>query len=147
MAGMLPIDIYKGCKSKVTEIQQILDLHQNTKENYQEIRIKFEQINALLEEDRPNEFKDAAQKLVRWLRRASDYGYLNAPPTHQYLSASDAFKKGIDVLNLLLQRDLRKQKLAGGESQVYYGFIDLVRQIPPPPNVEAPAGSNQQKAS
>jgi hypothetical protein len=44
-------------------------------------------------------------------------------------------RKGLEVLHLMLHRDLRRRALSSSESQIYYDFVRLTSGMRPPPKL------------
>lgn len=98
----------------------------------------FDTINNLLnsvvssqkfEED--NDYKGAIQDVGGWTLAAYSKAYLasnaKASPRPLYV-----IKRGMEVLHMLLHRDLRRRQMTPTESQVYYEFRKLAGALPDP---------------
>jgi hypothetical protein len=78
------------------------------------------------------DYRSTILQLSRWLDCAIQpvffLGHLQASPSALY-----ALRKGLEVLHMLLHRDLRRKNLSSSESQVYYDFVRLTTKFPKPP--------------
>ena len=91
-----------------------------------------------IEED--NEYRVIILDVGNWLTKAYQKEYLNANKGNS-LNVLYVVRRGIEMLHLLLHRDLRRRALSPTESQLYHEFRQLCLKIPDPRkfgNADAP---------
>lgn len=98
----------------------------------------FETISQLLatvfeaqKQEDVNDYKVAIVDVGQWLVATYTKGYLESNQNHQP-NVLYVVKRGIEVLHLLLHRDLRRRQLSPTESQVFHEFKKLTATLPKP---------------
>lgn len=79
-----------------------------------------------------NDYRKAMVNVSNWVLNAIHRDYIKQNSSRTP-SAPYAIKKGLEVLHLLLHRDLRRRVLSATESQLYFEFERLATSLPPPP--------------
>jgi hypothetical protein len=82
-------------------------------------------------QEEANDYRVAILDVGQWLVGAYTREYLNAHKTHQP-NVLYVVKRGLEVLHLMLHRDLRRRQLSPTESQVYHEFKKLISTLPRP---------------
>ena len=79
-----------------------------------------------------NDYKDVITDTCLWILACLKDDYLNenndSNPSSGYV-----LKKGVELLHMLLLRDLRRRQLTPTENQKYYNFHELTTKLPDPP--------------
>jgi hypothetical protein len=78
-----------------------------------------------------NEYKIAILEVGGWVYYAYMTDFLNDNSGHRP-NPMYVIKKGIEVLHMLLHRDLRRKQLSPTESQVFNDFLRLAKAMPNP---------------
>lgn len=76
-----------------------------------------------------NDYRNTIADVGQWLLGAYTLDYLT---THKNFQPNVLYviKRGLEVLHLMLHRDLRRRQLSPAESQVYFEFKKLVSVMP-----------------
>lgn len=103
----------------------------------------FETISSLLgnvvnaqKQEEANDYRAAIIDVGHWLVGVYTKEYLDAHKSHQP-NVLYVVKRGLEVLHLMLHRDLRRRQLSPTESQVFHEFKKLVSTMPKPNNVNS----------
>lgn len=103
----------------------------------------FETISSLLanvvnaqKQEEANDYRAAIIDVGHWLVGVYTKEYLDAHKSHQP-NVLYVVKRGLEVLHLMLHRDLRRRQLSPTESQVFHEFKKLVSTMPKPSNVNS----------
>lgn len=98
----------------------------------------FETISSLISnafqsqhQEEANDYRVAILDVGHWLVGAYTRDYLNAHKGHQP-NVLYVVKRGLEVLHLMLHRDLRRRQLSPTESQVFHEFKKLISTLPRP---------------
>lgn len=82
-------------------------------------------------EEPESAYRAALLQVGQWLCGATTEEFLdkhrNAQPHGHYV-----VRKGMEVMHMLLHRDLRRKVFSSTESQVYYNFVRLTAHLPNP---------------
>lgn len=96
----------------------------------------FETISSLLanavnaqRQEEANDYRSAIMDVGQWLVGVYTKSYLEKHKTHQP-NILYVVKRGLEVLHLMLHRDLRRRQLSPTESQVYHEFRKLMAGLP-----------------
>jgi len=102
----------------------------------------FETISSLLanavsaqKQEEANEYRNAILDVGYWLVAVYTKEYLDAHKTHQP-NVLYIVKRGLEVLHLMLHRDLRRRQLSPTESQVFHEFKKLASALPKPTSTQ-----------
>jgi hypothetical protein len=87
-------------------------------------------VNAQQQED-ANDYKAAIMDVGSWLVGVYTKSYLDSHKSHQP-NCLYVVKRGLEVLHLMLHRDLRRRQLSPTESQVFHEFKKLISTMPKP---------------
>lgn len=82
-----------------------------------------------------NDYRAAIQDVGLWVLAAYKKGYFEVNAKHAP-SILYIVKRGLEVLHALLHRDLRRRQLSSTESQIYFEFKALIKNLPEPRNAE-----------
>jgi hypothetical protein len=100
----------------------------------------FETISGLLvnavssqKQEEANDYSNAIADVGQWLVIVYTKEYLEAHRNHQP-NVLYVVKRGLEVLHLMLHRDLRRRQLSPTESQVFHEFKKLASALPKVPN-------------
>jgi hypothetical protein len=79
-----------------------------------------------------NDYRDLLLSVAAWIGSAADHAFLTE---HLAVKPHCAFvlRKGLEVVHMILHRDLRRRSLTNAESQIYYDFVRLTAAMPVPP--------------
>ncbi|MEN9530158.1 MAG: hypothetical protein RI932_2031 [Pseudomonadota bacterium] len=98
----------------------------------------FETISSLISnafqsqhQEEANDYRVAILDVGQWLVGVYTRDYLNAHKAHQP-NVLYVVKRGLEVLHLMLHRDLRRRQLSPTESQVFHEFKKLISTLPRP---------------
>lgn len=97
-------------------------------------------VKAQYQED-ANDYRAAIIDVGQWLVSVYTKDYLNSHKTNQP-NVLYVVKRGLEVLHLMLHRDLRRRQLSPAESQVFHEFKKLVSVMPKPKFDSASADSS-----
>lgn len=78
-----------------------------------------------------NDYRSAILDVGQWLLSVYSKDYLESNKTYQP-NILYVVKRGIEVLHLMLHRDLRRRQLSPTESQVFHEFKKLIIPLPKP---------------
>lgn len=87
-------------------------------------------VKAQLQEEL-NDYRNAIADVGQWVVLVYTKEYLNAHRS-QNPNVLYVVKKGLEVLHLMLHRDLRRRQLSPTESQVYHEFKKISSSLPKP---------------
>lgn len=79
-----------------------------------------------------SDYRSTILQLSHWLNCAMEPAFVRQN-MHATPHALYVIRKGLEVLHMLLHRDLRRKNLSSSESQVYYDFVRLTTKLPKPP--------------
>jgi hypothetical protein len=89
------------------------------------------------EQEPTNDYREIIMKVAEWVGGAADkaffLGHLVSKPHSAYV-----LRKGLEVLHMMIHRDLRRRALSNSESQVYYDFVRLTTGFARPPKLARP---------
>jgi len=87
-------------------------------------------VQAQTQED-ANDYRVAILDVGQWLVSVYTSEYLTGHKNHQP-NVLYVVKRGLEVLHLMLHRDLRRRQLSPTESQVFHEFRKLISALPKP---------------
>jgi hypothetical protein len=87
-------------------------------------------VNAQRQEEQ-NDYRTAIVDVGQWLVAVYTKEYIETHKSHQP-NILYVVKRGLEVLHLMLHRDLRRRQLSPTESQVFHEFKKLVSNMPKP---------------
>lgn len=87
-------------------------------------------VQAQTQED-ANDYRVAILDVGKWLVSVYTIEYLTGHKNHQP-NVLYVVKRGLEVLHLMLHRDLRRRQLSPTESQVFHEFRKLISALPKP---------------
>ena len=81
-----------------------------------------------------NDYRELVVSVAAWTGGACDKAFFMH---HLVARPHGAFvvRKGLEVLHMLLHRDLRRRSLSNSESQIYYDFVRLTSGMAKPPKL------------
>jgi hypothetical protein len=130
-------EVYRACKERITLLLNLLGspphnqfeytLNPNDREKF---RLLLKAIADSLEFERSEDYRRFTTEVVVWCQNAFNDEYAKACQS-QNVSAPYALRRGLDFLQVVMYRDLRRNQVAGEESQRYFIFKELVKTYPP----------------
>jgi hypothetical protein len=102
-----------------------------TPENLLTVHTLVNKVTLDQSEEPESAYQQALIQVGQWLCGATTADFLtthlNAQPHVHYV-----VRKGLEVMHMLLHRDLRRRVFSSSESQIYYNFVRLTAHLPNP---------------
>lgn len=99
--------------------------------DFDAIKTMLSQVSAAQQLEEINDYRNVIVDVASWVAAAYSKEFINCyasrVPRPLYV-----IKKGLEILHLLLHRDLRRRQLSATESQLYYDFRKLISSLNDP---------------
>jgi hypothetical protein len=100
-----------------------------TEDDWNRFRLVMGSIKDSMQFDRSEDYRAAVQHVTQWCHRAGESNYLKSC-IEQNKSLPYSIKKGIEFLQVVMYRDLRRINLESEESRRYFVFCSLIQTMP-----------------
>lgn len=131
-------DIYRSSRERVSEILTVLQPIKSDSKSCPSFEREYDRILNLMNSvvgsqrfENENDYRAVMDYVGSWALYALEAPYLEANQG-AYPTPIFVIKKAVEVLHLLLHRDLRRRNLTNSENQLYNEFVRLHGHLPNP---------------
>lgn len=132
-------DIYRQSRERVDNALEIFGMAKPDKSYTpppdDELSIILDLIHTVLQDhetEEATEYKETILGVSRWLVAALSPQYLKMRPHQGMPETAYVVRKGLELLHLLLHRDLRRRQFSPTEASLVQEFVALATQYPDP---------------